>query len=44
MAGLDVGTSYIVLSRNGKEGIDYKEFRDAYYVIKPNKYSLRDTL
>jgi hypothetical protein len=36
MAGLDVGTSYIVLSRNGKEGIDYKEFRDAYYVIKPN--------
>jgi hypothetical protein len=36
MAGLDVGTSYIVLSRHGKEGIDYKEFRDAYYVIKPN--------
>lgn len=36
MAGLDVGTSYIVLSRNGAEGIEYKEFRDAYYVIKPN--------
>jgi hypothetical protein len=35
MAGLDVGTSYIVLSRKSKEGIDYKEFRDAYYTIKP---------
>lgn len=35
MAGLDVGTSYIILSKNGAEGIDYKEFRDAYYVIKP---------
>lgn len=35
MAGLDVGTSYIVLSKNGQQGIEYKEFRDAYYVIKP---------
>ena len=36
-AGLDVGTSFIVLSRNKKEeaGIDYREFRDAYYCIKP---------
>lgn len=37
MAGLDVGTSYIVMSRNSKSGgIDYKQFRDAYYVIKPS--------
>jgi hypothetical protein len=35
MAGLDVGTSYIILSKNGTEGVNYKEFRDAYYVIKP---------
>lgn len=35
MAGLDVGTSFIVMSRNSDEGINYKEFRDAYYVIKP---------
>jgi hypothetical protein len=34
--GLDVGTSYIVLSQNGKEGVEYKEFRDAYYIIKPS--------
>lgn len=36
MAGLDVGTSYIVLSRNNGDSINYKEFRDAYYVIKPS--------
>lgn len=35
MAGLDVGTSFIVMSRNTDAGISYKEFRDAYYVIKP---------
>lgn len=34
--GLDVGTSYIVLSRNSEEGVGYKEFRDAYYSIKPS--------
>lgn len=34
--GLDVGTSYIVLSSNKKDGIDYRQFRDAYYVIKPS--------
>ena len=34
--GLDVGTSYIVLSRNTETGVDYKEFRDAYYSIKPS--------
>lgn len=35
--GLDVGTSYIVLSSNNAEGaVEYKPFRDAYYVIKPS--------
>jgi len=33
--GLDVGTSYIVLSDEKKDNIIYKEFRDAFYVIKP---------
>jgi actin-like ATPase involved in cell morphogenesis len=33
--GLDVGTSYIVLSRETQSGIEYKDFRDAFYVIKP---------
>jgi hypothetical protein len=34
--GLDVGTSFIVLSRNTKSGnIVYKDFRDAFYIIKP---------
>jgi hypothetical protein len=35
MAGLDVGTSYIVLSKQQSSGIEYKEFRDAFYIIKP---------
>jgi hypothetical protein len=34
--GLDVGTSYIVLSRDKDGGIEYKDFRDAFYIIKPN--------
>jgi hypothetical protein len=34
-AGLDVGTSYIVLSRDSKNNVIYKDFRDAFYVIKP---------
>jgi hypothetical protein len=35
--GLDVGTSYIVLSREGEGGsVEYKDFRDAFYVIKPS--------
>ena len=35
--GLDVGTSFIVLSSKGKEDtIEYKEIRDAFYVIKPS--------
>ena len=33
--GLDVGTSYIVLSQDSKDGIVYKDFRDAFYIIKP---------
>jgi actin-like ATPase involved in cell morphogenesis len=34
--GLDVGTSFIVLSNEPEEGkIEYKEFRDAFYTIKP---------
>lgn len=33
--GLDVGTSYIVLSKETDNGIEYKDFRDAFYVIKP---------
>lgn len=35
MAGLDVGTSFIVLATENKKGIEYKDFRDAFYVIKP---------
>ena len=34
-AGLDVGTSYIVLSRNINGLVEYKDFRDAFYIIKP---------
>lgn len=35
MAGLDVGTSYIVLAKQSDGGVDYKDFRDAFYTIKP---------
>jgi len=35
--GLDVGTSFIVLASEGSKGkILYKDFRDAFYVIKPS--------
>jgi hypothetical protein len=35
-AGLDVGTSYIVLStEDKKDNVIYKDFRDAFYIIKP---------
>jgi hypothetical protein len=35
--GLDVGTSFIVLASEGTKGkISYKDFRDAFYVIKPS--------
>jgi len=33
--GLDVGTSYIVLSEDSANGVVYKDFRDAFYIIKP---------
>jgi len=33
--GLDVGTSFIVLSSEKKNNIEYKDFRDAFYIIKP---------
>lgn len=36
-AGLDVGTSFIVLAKDGKEDtVLYKDFRDAFYTIKPS--------
>jgi hypothetical protein len=34
--GLDVGTSFIVLASEGTKGkVVYKDFRDAFYVLKP---------
>ena len=33
--GIDVGTSYIVLCREDGNNVAYKDFRDAFYVIKP---------
>lgn len=34
--GLDVGTSFVVLASEGGKGkVVYKDFRDAFYVIKP---------
>jgi len=33
--GLDVGTSFIVLSLEKDGQIEYKDFRDAFYIIKP---------
>jgi hypothetical protein len=33
--GLDVGTSYIVLSREDGSSVIYKDFRDAFYTIRP---------
>lgn len=33
--GLDVGTSFIVLSKDGTDGVEYRDFRDAFYTIKP---------
>jgi hypothetical protein len=35
MAGLDVGTSYIVLAKQKDSKVEYKDFRDAFYIIKP---------
>jgi actin-like ATPase involved in cell morphogenesis len=36
MIGIDIGTSFIVLSKETENGIEYKDFRDAFYVIKPS--------
>jgi len=33
--GLDVGTSYIVLAQNNSGSVEYRDFRDAFYIIKP---------
>jgi hypothetical protein len=33
--GLDVGTSYIIMSKDSDTGIEYLDFRDAFYIIKP---------
>jgi hypothetical protein len=34
--GLDVGTSFVVMAKDGAHGkIEYKDFRDAFYIIKP---------
>ena len=34
--GLDVGTSYIVLAKQDSDTVVYKDFRDAFYIIKPS--------
>jgi hypothetical protein len=34
--GLDVGTSFIVLSQDNNDKVQYKDFRDAFYIIKPS--------
>jgi hypothetical protein len=34
--GLDVGTSFIIMSQNEGDQIVFKDFRDAFYVIKPS--------
>lgn len=33
--GLDVGTSFIVLAKDTADGTEYRDFRDAFYTIKP---------
>jgi hypothetical protein len=35
MPGLDIGTSFIVLATDNSKGVSYKDFRDAFYIIKP---------
>ena len=35
MIGLDVGTSFIVASSYNGDKIEFNDFRDAFYVIKP---------
>jgi len=36
MPGLDVGTSFIVLAKDENGSVTYKDFRDAFYIIKPS--------
>ena len=36
MIGLDVGTSYIISAKSSGDNIIFKDFRDAFYVIKPS--------
>ena len=36
MKGLDIGTSFIVASSYDGDNIVFKDFRDAFYIIKPN--------
>jgi hypothetical protein len=33
--GLDIGTSFIISAKETIDGVQYKEFRDAFYRIKP---------
>jgi hypothetical protein len=33
--GLDVGTSFLIKASESEAGVEYKEFRDAFYRIKP---------
>lgn len=33
--GLDVGTSFVVMAKDTDTGVEYRDFRDAFYVIKP---------
>ena len=33
--GLDVGTSFLITAEETADGVSYKEFRDAFYRIKP---------
>jgi len=33
--GVDIGTSFFVTAREAPNGIDYKQFRDAFYRIRP---------
>lgn len=34
--GLDVGTSFVVLAKDAGDAVEYRDFRDAFYTIKPN--------
>lgn len=34
--GLDVGTSFLITAKESEGGVEYKEFRDAFYRIKPS--------